>query len=71
MRAASQWPLSARIAKRSKAECLEWIYANYPAFRRRADAWKLIHYVEAPLAPTIYLRRALERSATPGFPGSA
>lgn len=40
-------------------------------FRRRADAWKLIHYVEAPLAPTIYLRRALECSATPGFPGGA
>lgn len=37
-------------------------------FRRRADGWKLIHYVEAPLAPTIYLRRALERSVTPGFP---
>jgi ketosteroid isomerase-like protein len=39
-------------------------------FRRRADGWKLIHYVEAPLAPTIYFRRLLERSVTPGFPPS-
>lgn len=39
-------------------------------FRRRAAGWKLIHYVEAPLAPTIYFRRALERSVTPGFPGA-
>jgi ketosteroid isomerase-like protein len=39
-------------------------------FRRKADGWRLIHYVEAPIAPTIYFRRLLERSATPGFPGS-
>jgi hypothetical protein len=39
-------------------------------FRRRAQGWKLIHYVEAPLAPTIYFRRQLERSVTPGFPGN-
>jgi hypothetical protein len=37
-------------------------------FRRRAEGWKLIHYVEAPIAPTIYFRQLLERSATPGFP---
>jgi ketosteroid isomerase-like protein len=37
-------------------------------FRRKRDGWKLIHYVEAPLAPTIYFRRLLERSVTPGFP---
>ena len=37
-------------------------------FRRKADGWKLIHYVEAPVAPTIYFRQLLERSATPGFP---
>jgi ketosteroid isomerase-like protein len=40
-------------------------------FRRKADGWKLIHYVEAPIAPTIYFRKLLERSATPGFPGGA
>ncbi len=40
-------------------------------FRKRPAGWKLIHYVEAPMAPTIYLRRALERSVTPGFPGPA
>lgn len=39
-------------------------------FRRRPDGWKLIHYVEAPLAPIIYVRRLYERSATPGFGAS-
>ncbi len=37
--------------------------------RRTPGGWRLIHYVEAPVAPTIYLRRLLERSVTPGFPG--
>jgi hypothetical protein len=39
-------------------------------FRRRESRWRLIHYVEAPAAPTIYFRRLLERSVTPGFPSS-
>lgn len=30
-------------------------------FRRRGDAWKFIHYVEAPLAPIAYFRRFYER----------
>lgn len=36
-------------------------------FRRRAAGWKLIQYVEAPLAPLVYVRRLYERCASDGF----
>lgn len=31
--------------------------------RRRADGWRFTQYVEAPLAPIVYFRRAYERFA--------
>lgn len=36
-------------------------------FRRRDASWKLCAYIEAPLAPILYLRRFYEASVTPGF----
>ncbi|HSN72084.1 MAG TPA: nuclear transport factor 2 family protein [Steroidobacteraceae bacterium] len=37
-------------------------------FRRRGDRWRFIHYVEAPLAPILYLKRFYERDVDPDFP---
>ena len=35
--------------------------------RRVGDHWRFTQYVEAPLAPIVYIRRLYERSVTPGF----
>jgi len=32
-------------------------------FRHRSDGWRFIHYVEAPLAPIVYIKRFYERFA--------
>lgn len=34
---------------------------------RRADGWRLFHYVEAPLASIVQLRRAHEDAVEPAF----
>ena len=36
-------------------------------FRRVGETWRFTQYVEAPLAPIVYIRRLYERSVTPGF----
>jgi hypothetical protein len=36
-------------------------------FRKRADGWFFVQYIEAPLAPIVYMRQLYERSVTPGF----
>ena len=39
-------------------------------FRRRGGVWRFIHYVEAPLAPILYVRRHYERDVDPEFAAS-
>lgn len=39
-------------------------------FRRKPAGWKLVHYVEAPLAPIVYVRTLYEGQVTPGFAGT-
>jgi hypothetical protein len=36
-------------------------------FRRRGPDWRFIHYVEAPLAPILYMKRHYERDVDPAF----
>lgn len=36
-------------------------------FRRRAEGWKLLHYVEAPLAPLVHLRWLCEGRVSAEF----
>ena len=35
--------------------------------RRRAPGWRFIHYIEAPLAPILYVRRLYETQVDPDF----
>lgn len=37
------------------------------AFRRHAETWRFCHYVEAPLAPMLYLRRLYELDVDQAF----
>lgn len=36
-------------------------------FRRKRDGWRLFHYVEAPLAPIIYVRKLYEGQVDAAF----
>jgi hypothetical protein len=36
-------------------------------FRRRPDGWRIVQYIEAPLAPVMYMKKLYERNVTPGF----
>ena len=40
-------------------------------FRRRSGEWRFVHYVEAPLAPILYLKRHYERDVDPEFAAHA
>ncbi|MCZ8132878.1 MAG: nuclear transport factor 2 family protein [Steroidobacteraceae bacterium] len=40
-------------------------------FRHLESGWKLIHYVEAPLAPIVYVRALYEQQVTAGFATSS
>ena len=35
--------------------------------RRGADGWRFVQYVEAPLAPIVYMRKLYELAVDPGF----
>jgi hypothetical protein len=39
----------------------------FSVLRRVGGQWKFTQYVEAPLAPIIYLHQLYEKSVTPGF----
>jgi ketosteroid isomerase-like protein len=36
-------------------------------FRKTAEGWKFIHYVEAAMTPTVYVRGLLEKNVDEGF----
>lgn len=36
-------------------------------FRRKKDGWRFCHYIEAPLAPIMYMRKLYERDVHPQF----
>jgi hypothetical protein len=38
-------------------------------FRRRPEGWRVFHYVEAPLAPILYMRKLYEGQVDAGFAG--
>ncbi|MCU0759392.1 MAG: nuclear transport factor 2 family protein [Steroidobacteraceae bacterium] len=40
-------------------------------FRRRPEGWRLFHYVEAPLAPILYVRKLYEGQVDADFLGDA
>ncbi len=42
----------------------------YALFRRTAAGWRFAQYIEAPLAPIVYIRSLYERQVDPGFPPS-
>jgi hypothetical protein len=39
----------------------------YAVFRRTASGWRFAQYIEAPLAPIVYMRMLYERQVDPGF----
>ena len=40
----------------------------YALFRRTAQGWRFTQYIEAPIAPIVYIRKLYEQQVDPGFP---
>jgi hypothetical protein len=40
----------------------------YALFRRHAGDWRFTQYIEAPIAPIVYMRTLYEQQVDPGFP---
>lgn len=36
-------------------------------FRRGSSGWRIVQYIEAPLAPVMYMKKLYQRNVTPGF----
>jgi hypothetical protein len=36
-------------------------------FRRKPEGWRFCHYIEAPLAPILYIRKLYEKDVEPAF----
>jgi hypothetical protein len=57
------------LKMRSRPKAIGGDNRTFAIVRLGAGGWRFAAWIEAPLAPILYMRRLYERAATVGFPG--